>query len=155
MRATDRGAAGGDELQFIVFQVGSREFAVGILQVERILLYQTPAAGPAGLSEGVLAYGGRMIPVVDLRRRLQTPAENREETRFMVMDLEGVRAAVIVDRVSEVLRVDSRIIAPPPQDDPLPFGAGTIHQGERRITVCHAGRILSREERAALTRVPV
>ncbi len=153
MRSRARGPIG-DELQFIVFRAGPREYAVGILQVERILPYQPPRTGAENLPAiGWLEFGGRELPVLDLRQRLGLPAPIGEETRIMVMDLEGLKAALVVDRVTEVIRVDSVTIAPPREDDPVPFGSGEVTRGERRITIINPGRVLAPEERAALARV--
>lgn len=153
MRARAKGPVG-DELQFIVFRVGPRDYAVGILQVERILPYQEPAPGAAGPAIGLLEFAGRRLPVLDLRRRLDLPAPIGEETRIMVLDLEGLQAGLVVDRVTEVIRVDSVTIAPPRADDPVPFASGEIARGDRRMTVIHPGRVLSPEERAALAPIP-
>lgn len=153
MRARARGPIG-DELQFIVFRAGPREFAVGILQVERILPYREPAAGAGGPAVGLLEFGGRKLPVLDLRQRLGVPAPIGEDTRLMVLDLDGLKAALVVDQVTEVIRVDSVTIAPPPADDPVPFASGEIARGDRRLLVMHPGRVLSPEERSALVPVP-
>ena len=106
-----------DELQFVIFQVGSQSLALSIFQVERILRWEQPAALPnaPAFLEGVLRYGDGVVPVVDLRKRFELDAPTREETRVMVLDLGDQRVAVTVDEVREVLRVDSTtIVAPGP-----------------------------------------
>jgi len=69
-----------DELQFVIFQVGSQSLALSIFQVERILRWEQPAALPnaPAFLEGVLRYGDGVVPVVDLRKRLDVPATFRE-----------------------------------------------------------------------------
>jgi purine-binding chemotaxis protein CheW len=153
VRARAKGPIG-DELQFIVFRTGPREYAVGILQVQRVLPYQEPVAGAGGPAIGLLEFGGRKLPVLDLRRRLGVPAPIDDGTRILVLDLEGLQAGLVVDRVTEVIRVDSVTIAPPREDDPVPFASGEIARGDRRLTVMHPGRVLSPEERSALAAVP-
>ncbi len=145
----------GDELQFVVFRLGSQEFALSIVQVERILRYEVPAALPQApeFLEGVMPYGGGVVPLVDLRKRLSLDAPLKEETRVMVVHLDDQQVGVVVDQVKEVLRVDTRTIASPP---PMVRGlaaryiSGIITRPGRTIVVLNAGRLLSAEERLAL-----
>ena len=144
-----------DELQFVTFRVGSQEFALNIFQVERILRYSKPASLPKSPAylEGVVQYAGGVVPVIDLRKRLSVEAKLREETRQMVLELEGQRVAVVVDQVLEVLRVDTRTIsAPPPMVRGLSadYISGIISRPGRTIVVLNAGRLFSSTERLAL-----
>ncbi len=145
-----------DELQFVVFRLGPQEFALSIVQVERILRYEAPAAVPQApeFLEGVMPYGGGVVPLVDLRKRLSLEAPLKEETRVMVVHLDDQHVGVVVDQVKEVLRVDTRTIASPP---PMVRGlaaryiSGIITRPGRTIVVLNAGRLLSTEERLALS----
>jgi purine-binding chemotaxis protein CheW len=144
-----------DQIQLVAFRVGSQEFALEILQVERILRYERPAPLPRSpdFLEGVVTYDGIPVPVVDLRKRLELPAPIDEQTRLMVLALEDQRVAVIVDEVREVLRVDSTtIIAPPPIVRGLAaaYIAGLVTRGERMLILLQAARLLSSTERLAL-----
>ena len=145
-----------DELQFVIFQVGSQSLALSIFQVERILRWEQPAALPNAppFLEGVLRYGDGVVPVVDLRKRLDVPATQQEETRVMVLELEDQRVGIVVDAVSEVVRVDARTITPPP---PMVRGlaakyiTGILSQPDRTVVVLNAGKLLNSKERLALT----
>ncbi|MGE5092198.1 MAG: chemotaxis protein CheW [Bacillota bacterium] len=144
-----------DDIQVVTFRVGPQEFALDISQVERILRYEKPAALPKApdFLEGVVRYGGGAIPVVDLRKRLELDASIGEETRLMVLNLDGQRVGMLVDQVREVMRVDSTTIAAPP---PIVRGlaatyiAGIITDGERAVVLLNALRLLSSTERQAL-----
>ena len=144
-----------DDIQVVTFRVGPQEFALDISQVERILRYEKPAALPKApdFLEGVVRYGGGAIPVVDLRKRLELDAVIGDETRLMVLSLDGQRIGVLVDQVREVMRVDSTTIAAPP---PMVRGlaaayiSGIITEGERTVVLLNALRLLSSTERQAL-----
>ncbi|MCU0620188.1 MAG: chemotaxis protein CheW [Gemmatimonadales bacterium] len=144
-----------DLIQLVTFRVGPQEFAVDILQLQRILRYERPAPLPDAPSflEGVVAHDGVAVPVVDLRTRLGYPAVLTDDTRLMVLDLDGQRVAVVVDAAREILRVDSRAIAAPP---PMVRGlaakyiAGIHARADRTIVILNATRILSATERGAL-----
>jgi purine-binding chemotaxis protein CheW len=145
-----------DDVQMVTFRVGSQEFAFDILQVERILRYSAPSPLPKApdFLEGVVAYEGSAVPVVDLRKRFDLEAPIREETRLMVVDLGDQRVGVLVDEVREVIRVDSTTIAAP---GPMVSGlaatyiAGIITRPGRTIIILNARKLLSSSERHALT----
>lgn len=144
-----------DQIQLVAFRVGPQEFALEILQVERILRYERPAPLPRSpdFLEGVITYDGLPVPAVDLRKRLELPAPIDEQTRLMVLALEDQRVAVIVDEVREVLRVDSTtIVAPPPIVRGLAaaYIAGLVTRGERMLVLLQAAKLLSSTERLAL-----
>ncbi|MEO8226085.1 MAG: chemotaxis protein CheW [Gemmatimonadota bacterium] len=147
-----------DDIQVVTFRVGPQEFALDISQVERILRYEAPAPLPnaPAFLEGVVRYEGSAVPVVDLRKRLELDAPISDETRLMVLGLDGQRVGVLVDQVREVMRVDSTTIAAPP---PMVRGlaatyiAGIITEGARTVVLLNALKLLSATERLALQRV--
>lgn len=144
-----------DDIQVVTFRVGTQEFALDILQIERILRYSAPSPLPKSpdFLEGVVAYEGGVVPVVDLRKRFELEAPIREETRMMVLDLEDQRVGVLVDEVREVMRVDSTTItAPGPMVRGLAaaYIAGIISRPGRTIIILNARKLLSSTERLAL-----
>jgi purine-binding chemotaxis protein CheW len=144
-----------DEIQVVAFRVGPQEFALDILQVERILRWEAPTPLPKAPAflEGVLTFEGAAVPVVDLRKRLELPAAVRPETRLMILGLDDQRVAIVVDEVKEVLRVASAsIAAPPPMVRGLaaPYIAGIITRAGRTLIMLQALRLLSSSERLQL-----
>ncbi len=147
-----------DEIQAVAFRVGPQEFALDILQVERILRWETPTPLPKapGFLEGVISYEGDAVPVVDLRKRLEVAATLRPETRLMVLGFEDQRVAIVVDEVREVIRVDSTTITPPPpmvRGLAAPYIAGIINRGGRTVVLLQALRLLNSTERLQLAEV--
>jgi purine-binding chemotaxis protein CheW len=107
-----------DEEQLVVFRLGQEEFGVPIDSVQEIVrvpeqLTQVPRA-PAFV-EGVINLRGAVLPVIDLRRRLDLPdAVRSDRQRIMVFVIDAVRTGFIVDSVAEVLKVERRAIEPAP-----------------------------------------
>lgn len=149
----------GDEIQVVSFRVGEQEFGLNVFQVERILRYERPAALPKApdFLEGVVTFEGTPVPVVDLRKRLSVTAELADETRMMVLDIEGNRVGIVVDQVLDVMRVDGgAITAPPPLVKGLAaeFISGLLSRDNgRTVVLLNAGRLLSSKERLALKKV--
>jgi purine-binding chemotaxis protein CheW len=147
----------GDDVQLVTFRIGAQEFAFDILQVERILRYARPSSVPKAPAflEGVLPFEHGVIPVVDLRKRLDVPAEVGEETRVVVISVEGERVGVVVDEVREVLRVDAAVISAPPalvRGLAAEYITGVAHVDERTIVLLNARRLFSGTERLTLSR---
>jgi purine-binding chemotaxis protein CheW len=106
-----------EQLQLVTFEVAQEEFAVDILAVHEINrmmeLTRVPQSPPD--VEGVINLRGKIIPVVDLRRRFGMPAsEKTEANRIIVVEVHKRVIGFIVDRVHEVLRIDASIVEPAP-----------------------------------------
>jgi purine-binding chemotaxis protein CheW len=104
-------------LQLVTFKLGSEEFGVDILKVQEIIKMMNVTKIPNApvFIEGVINLRGKIIPIVDLRKRLGF--EDREfdkSTRIIVVELDGLVLGFIVDSVSEVLRIPEDTIEPPP-----------------------------------------
>ncbi len=150
----------GDEIQLVAFRLGGRDFAVNIFQVERILRYQEPAPLPKAPAylEGVVQYGDAVVPLMDLRKRVGVDAPVREETRIMILELEGEKIGVVVDAVQEVLRVSADRISPPPtivRGLAAKYISGVMADGDRTLVVLQVGKLLSSKERLALEKLEV
>ena len=108
-----------DDEQLVIFRLGNEEFGVPIHSVQEIVrvpeqlirVPQTPA-----FVEGVVNLRGSVLPVVDLRTRLQLPRiERQDRQRIMVFTLANLRTGFIVDQVSEVLKISKTLIDSTPQ----------------------------------------
>lgn len=104
------------ETQLVVFDLASEFYGVDISAVREIIRMQsvTRVPGAPAFVEGVINLRGRVVPVVDLRKRLDLSlAEQTQESRIVVVDIGGRDVGVIVDAVTEVLRVPLSVIDPP------------------------------------------
>jgi len=105
------------EVQLVVFQLGGETYGVEINHVQEIIRPQTITEIPRtpAFVEGVINLRGRIIPVLDMHKRFHLPAaEATNNTRIMVVELGEVTVGMIVDSVSEVLRLPADSIEPPP-----------------------------------------
>jgi len=149
MNATDR-------LQIVSFRVGDDLFATDVHSVERVLRYSVPRAIPnvPDWLEGVIDYRGRVVPVVDLRRRFELPrAEPGATTRILVLTVDDEWVGAVVDAVFEVATVAPNEVSPPPslfRGLAGEYLRGVIRRPEGLIVLLDVARILSSNERLAL-----
>ncbi len=107
-----------DELQLVSFNIGSEEFGVDILKVQEInrMVEITRVPQAPHYVEGVINLRGKVIPIVDLRKRFNLELkEHDKNTRIVVVDIGGTIMGMIVDAVSEVLRLPASTIEAPPE----------------------------------------
>ena len=109
--------AADDLLQLVSFNIADEEFWVDILNVQEInrMVEITRVPNVAHFVKGVINLRGKVIPIIDLRARLNMPPiEQGAETRIVVVELGSNIIGFIVDRVNEVIRINKSITEPPP-----------------------------------------
>jgi purine-binding chemotaxis protein CheW len=150
-------AKAAEELQLVVFSLGREEFAVEVTQVREIMrmeeITRMPKSPP--FVEGIINLRGQIIAVVDLAKRLNIEAaEKSAETRIIVVEAEKVKVGMIVDSVSEVLRVSGDEVEASPTltaDMSAAFLQGVVKKDNRLIILLDLTRVLSLEEIARIS----
>lgn len=101
-------------IQMVVFFLGKEEYGIDISCAQEILRIPesiTKMPDMPSFIEGMLNLRDRVIPVVDLRKRFGLEhMEKGNDSRLLVLNLEGMLFGNIVDDVSEVLSVDEKSI---------------------------------------------
>ncbi len=137
--------------EFLTFRLGDEEYGVNILQVQEIRGWEKATRIPntPGYVIGVLNLRGAIVPIFDLRQRLNIPPRAYDkETVIIVLRVIGIQAkrsiGVVVDRVSDVLEADVADIRNTPD-----FGArfdtefitGLATAGEKMIMLLDVDRL--------------
>ncbi len=152
------GSSGGrdtDLLQLVTFMVGTEEFAIPILSVQEInrMLQITRVPQSPPFVEGVINLRGKIIPVVDLRKRFGlATTTNSNDNRIVVVEVGGRVIGFTVDRVNEVLRIEASIVEPPPAmvcgvDSEYVRGVGKLE--DRLLILLELSRLFAESELAA------
>lgn len=106
----------GREEHVVIFRLADEFYALDIQSVQEIVRMQTITAIPGSdpWVEGITNLRGRVVPVIDLRRRCGVAAnEHTSETRIVVVGSANGMVGFIVDAVSEVLRIPADQVEPP------------------------------------------
>jgi len=143
----------GELIQLVSFMLADEEYGVEVLKVREIIRMPTITKMPNTPSyvEGIINLRGKVIPIISMRRRfglMESQYDSR--TRIMVMDVAGGLNGFIVDGVSEVIRIQSGDIQPPPsmvsgtvgQD----FITGVFNHQERLLIIMDVDRMFSDAE---------
>jgi chemotaxis signal transduction protein len=111
-------AAHHEENQLVTFYLGNEEFGFDIMSVQEIIrqpqLSRIPMA--PDYVEGIANLRGTVLPVIDTRTRFGMKREDdTDRTRVLVVDVDGVKTGLRVDRVRQVTRIEKSDIEPPPE----------------------------------------
>jgi purine-binding chemotaxis protein CheW len=138
-----------EESQLVTFLLKDEEFGFDIMSVQEIIrlpkMAKVPRTPP--FVDGVANLRGVVLPIIDMRTRFgMDRVEETDGTRVLVIDIDGVKTGLRVDRVKQVTRVLRSDIEPPP---PAIRGASSnylegvvkLDKGQRIIMALNAGQV--------------
>jgi purine-binding chemotaxis protein CheW len=145
-----------ETVQVVSFKLGSEEYGVEIAQVQEInrMVAVTHVPRAPQFMEGVINLRGQLIPIIDLRARFGMPrVEHTKNTRIVVTDIGAKRVGMVVDSVSEVLRLATDAIEDAPEmitgvDTEYIRGVGKIE--DRLIILLDLAKIITGTEKREL-----
>jgi purine-binding chemotaxis protein CheW len=108
--------------QLVTFQLGEELYGINIMDVKEIVRVQAIRAIPNAPTyvEGIFNLRREIIPIINLHKRfhLKKVAASEEDellSGFIILDIDGMKLGVIIDRVSRVVTIEKEQIQPPPQ----------------------------------------
>ena len=144
-------------IQLVSFNLDREEYGVYVLKVREIIRMSNVTRVPNTpyYVEGVINLRGKVIPIISLRKKFSLPeVENDKQTRIIVMDVDGELMGFIVDAVSEVIRISSAEIQPPPAvvngGLEQEYLSGVINRADRLLVLLDLERVFSKAERDSL-----
>jgi purine-binding chemotaxis protein CheW len=147
------------ELQVVGFSIGRETFGLPIASVREIVRVPeiTSVPNAPDYIEGVINLRGRIIPVVDLRKRFgETAVEPNKKNRIVVVEMENRAIGLLVHSASEVLKIPpSEIEAPQDvfQEGELNYISGVGKLKGRLVILLDLARILEGGELRRLEEV--
>ena len=138
-----------DESQLVTFLLMDEEFGFDIMSVQEIIRLPKMAKVPRtpAYVDGIANLRGVVLPVIDMRTRFgMERAEETDRTRVLVVDIDGVKTGLRVDRVKQVTSVLRSEIEPPPaairgtSSDYLE-GVVKLDKGQRIVMALNAAHV--------------
>ncbi|MFC0666955.1 chemotaxis protein CheW [Azotobacter chroococcum] len=140
--------------EFLVFSLGSEEYAIDILKAQEIRSYEnvTRIANTPDFIKGVTNLRGVIVPIVDLRIKFHLErVEYGGQTVVIVVNVEGRVVGVVVDGVSDVISLPPEQIKPAPEFSlslSSDYLSGLASIGERMLVLVDIDKLLTSEEMA-------
>lgn len=140
------------ENQVVIFELGSEYFGADIAKVESIIKMQAITKLPhtPEFVEGVTNLRGKILPVMDLRKRFDMPAQEvNKNNRIIVVNLNQTNVGMIVDEVSEVLTIPAGAVEAAPAISSNADSAcitGIAKIDERLVILLDLQKVLSGDE---------
>ena len=111
-----------DAKQLVTFQLGEELYGINIMDVKEIVRVQAIRAIPNApmYVEGIFNLRSEIIPIINLHKRfhLKKLASSEEDellSGFVILDIDGMKLGIIIDRISRVITIEKEDIQPPPQ----------------------------------------
>jgi purine-binding chemotaxis protein CheW len=146
-------------LQLVLFALAGSEFGVEITQVREIIRMTDMTKMPKAprFMEGIINLRGQIIPVLDLRKRFDMPVtEATSESRIMITEVKGQSVGLLVDKISEVLKISGSSISTAPDMILTIAGEyllGVVEIKSRLVLLLNLERIFNLEEIKALAEI--
>ena len=137
------------ELHIVGFKVGRESYGVPIKSLHEIVRVPEITAVPDAPDylEGVINLRGKIVSVMDLRKRFGEPqAGIKRQNRILVVEHGGRLAGLIVDSASEVLKIPAETVEVPPavfQDGGLNCVTGLAKVGGRLVVLLDMSKLLA------------
>ncbi len=159
MTEATKGSYTDEIFQLVTFQLGNEEFAVNILNIQGInrMVQITQIPNAPEFVEGIINLRGKVIPIVDLRKRLGMDDRDYDNaTRFIVVEFSHRVIGFIVDSVHEVLRINKNIIEPAPQmvaGIDADYITGVAKLEDRLLIMLDLEKVLTFEQKEVLNQI--
>ena len=147
-----------EELQLVIFRLAKEEYGLPITKVQEInrLVPITKLPQTPSFMEGIINLRGRIIPVIDLRKRFSLPVDGQsEDNRIIIVEVNGQTVGIIVDAVTEVVRLAGASVEPPPPafilDAQYIHGVGKLD--ERLLILLDIDKVLTSQEEIILKQI--
>jgi len=145
-------------MQLVSFTLAKELYGIEITKVREIILIPSITRIPEtpDFIKGLINLRSTVIPVIDLRIRFgMSEGETSDESRIMVLQACGKTIGIVVDAVSEVLRVKQEQIAPPPEVSGLDreYLSGLVKFDKQLLILLDIDKIFNEEEMTAIKNV--
>lgn len=147
-----------EEIQVVVFKLGTDEYCVPVSQAREIQTYSVPTRIPntPDFIEGIINLRGQIIPILDLKKRFGSGATQINlTTRVIIIEMNNELMGILVDSVSEVLKISQNRFELPPSavqtsiNNNYISGIGKLN--ERLLILIDLVKVLNEEEIEQLT----
>ncbi|MBI4687887.1 MAG: purine-binding chemotaxis protein CheW [Nitrospirae bacterium] len=141
-----------DEIEVLTFKLTNKEYAVRVERLREILRYQrithVPRAEPYLI--GVTSVRGKILPVIDLKKRLAIKGEDKGRQKIIILSPVKVDdpIGILIDSVKDVIRFSEKDLLTPSQalsKEERNFIEGVIEVKGRLISLLNIDEAINME----------
>jgi purine-binding chemotaxis protein CheW len=142
--------------QLVTFHLGEELYGVNIMDVKEIVRVQAIRSIPNApiYVEGIFNLRSEIIPIISLHKRfhlkkLITSEEDELLSGFVIVDIDGMKLGIIIDRISRVVTVEKEEIQPPPQmfsGIGAEYIQGVVHQEDGYLIILNIRDLFNPKE---------
>ena len=139
-------------LQWVTFRLENEIYGVNVMQVKEVLRYSeiAPVPGAPSFVLGIIHLRGTVVTVIDTCQRFDlTSGEINDDTRIMILEVDGHVIGILVDAVSEVVYLRQSEIELSPSvgnDESSKFIQGVCHKNDTLLILVDLDKMLSEDE---------
>jgi purine-binding chemotaxis protein CheW len=143
------------EVQLVLFRLGKEIFGISITQVKEIILFKEVTKLPTAPAyiEGIISLRGKIIPVVNLAMKLEMPESKAGEKKALIIETDSKDVGILVDDVTEVIRLQDSAIELPPVTSRNNYIRGIGKADDRLLILLDVDELFNQEEMKELTNV--
>jgi len=152
-RSTQDTNSSNNQIQLVIFKLAGEEFGIDIMQVQEIIrlpaLTRIPQA--PGYVKGIINLRGKIIVVMNLGARFGMDSKDFDDnSRIIIVKIDETVVGMIVDSVSEVIRIPAKNIESAPNRITSKVHADYLHGvgvvGQRLLILLDMEKVLVEEE---------
>lgn len=146
----------GFDTQWVTFYLADEKYGVPVSQVREVLRYSeiTPVPGAPDYVIGIINLRGNVVTVLDTRKRFALPpVEVDDSTRVVIIEVEEQVVGILVDQVSEVMRLGNGEVETAPNvgnDESSKYIQGVASRDGNLLILVDLHKLLSDEEWAEM-----
>lgn len=139
-----------DEIEILAFRLGDEEYAVRIMEMQEVLMMHEVTWVPRTPSYlmGITSLRGKVIPVIDMRKKLRIAGGRDEDARILVLGYGGEPIGARVDSISGVIRIaqdDIMASLTTLSEEESRFIEGVVRVKNRFVSILSLGEIMKIE----------
>ncbi len=143
-------------MKAVIFSLADKEYGADISQVREVLRMRKVVSVPdvAGFIEGVISLRGKVIPLINLRKKLGYEARSGKSGRILVTKTGDHWMAILVDEVRDVVTLNEGDITQPDEVlQSVRYLKGVAKLGKNLVLIVDLTELLKNEERDDLKKL--
>lgn len=139
-------------LQWVTFRLEDELYGINVMQVQEVLRHTeiAPVPGAPDYVLGIINLRGNVVTVIDTRRRFALmDREIDDNTRIVIIEVDGQVVGLLVDSVAEVVYLRESEIEKAPEvgnDESSKYIQGVVTRDKELLILVDVNKLLSTEE---------